>query len=216
MEKEVSSAMTDDQAPIINSYVVLREDFDDWAILFNPDNGEGFGLNPTGVYVWKLLDGKHTLERLFHKIRHDAENVPEEAREHLKAFVDELIVRGLAARSRIEINLLRAMVGHEKDSSPHPERLSGRNPFSYEAPKLIYFHSDRPALGANCGYGSQDSGNCMDGLNAGQGCNAGIAAGNDCVGGNHKGGDCHNGGTPNNSCANGYTANNSCIGGANR
>ncbi len=50
--------MTDDHKPIVNPYVQLREEFDDWAILFNPDTGRGFGLNPTGVRVWKLLDGE--------------------------------------------------------------------------------------------------------------------------------------------------------------
>ena len=43
--------------PIANPLVVLREEFDDWAILFDPDTGNAFGLNPTGVYLWKLLDG---------------------------------------------------------------------------------------------------------------------------------------------------------------
>jgi len=50
----------DDDKPIANPVVLLREEFDDWAILFNPDatlGFSGFGLNPTGVYVWKLLDG---------------------------------------------------------------------------------------------------------------------------------------------------------------
>ena len=54
--------MTKDDKPIVNPYVQLREEFDDWAILFNPDTGRGFGLNPTGVYVWKLLDGAHTVD----------------------------------------------------------------------------------------------------------------------------------------------------------
>jgi hypothetical protein len=28
--------------------VLLREEFDDWAVLYDPDTGYGFGLNPTG------------------------------------------------------------------------------------------------------------------------------------------------------------------------
>jgi SynChlorMet cassette protein ScmD len=55
--------MKNNKTPIANPHVVLREEFDDWAILFDPDSGRGFGLSPTGAYVWKLLDGKHTSTR---------------------------------------------------------------------------------------------------------------------------------------------------------
>ena len=82
--------MKNDTRPIANLHVVLREEFDDWAILFNPDTGHGFGLNPTGVYVWKLLDGGHTTDDLLKKIRSSADKVPEEAREHVGAFLAEL------------------------------------------------------------------------------------------------------------------------------
>jgi SynChlorMet cassette protein ScmD len=68
--------MKDNERPIANPYVVLREEFDDWAILFNPDTGRGFGLSPTGVYLWKLLDGEHPIDDLFEEIRGHSENVP--------------------------------------------------------------------------------------------------------------------------------------------
>lgn len=42
--------------PVANPLIVLHEEFDDWAILFDPDRGNAFGLNPTGIFVWKLLD----------------------------------------------------------------------------------------------------------------------------------------------------------------
>ena len=58
--------MKDDERPIANHFVLLREEFDDWAILFNPDTGRGFGLSPTGVYVWKLLDGEHVIDEMHH------------------------------------------------------------------------------------------------------------------------------------------------------
>ena len=54
--------MKNTEKPTANPDVVLREEFDDWAILFNPDTGRGFGLNPTGVYLWKIFDGKSTTE----------------------------------------------------------------------------------------------------------------------------------------------------------
>jgi SynChlorMet cassette protein ScmD len=84
-----------DEKPLGNPVVVLREEFDDWAVLFNPDTGRGFGLSPTGVYLWKLLDGEHTTDDLLKEIRSYADDVSEEAREHVGAFIDELAAEGL-------------------------------------------------------------------------------------------------------------------------
>ena len=49
--------MSHNNKPVANPLVVLREEFDDWAVLFDPDTGNAFGLSPVGVFVWKLLDG---------------------------------------------------------------------------------------------------------------------------------------------------------------
>jgi len=76
--------------PLANSTIVLREEFDDWAILFDPDSGEGFGLNPVGVFIWKLLDGKHSLDDILKDLRENCEEVPDEAKEHLKNFIHDL------------------------------------------------------------------------------------------------------------------------------
>jgi SynChlorMet cassette protein ScmD len=82
--------------PIANPLVVLREEFDDWAVLFDPDSGNAFGLSPTGVYLWKCLDGGHTLDVLLQRIRNHADNVPEGISDHIKAFVDALVAQGFA------------------------------------------------------------------------------------------------------------------------
>jgi SynChlorMet cassette protein ScmD len=81
--------------PIANPLIVLREEFDDWAILFDPDTGNAFGLNPTGVFIWKLLDGKHGTEDIIKKLRDEAEDVPEDAGEHARQFIVSLEKQGL-------------------------------------------------------------------------------------------------------------------------
>jgi len=81
--------------PVANPLIVLREEFDDWAILFDPDTGNGFGLNPIGVFIWKLLDGNHKVEDILKEIRDHSEGVPEEAEGHLKEFIDDLVKHGL-------------------------------------------------------------------------------------------------------------------------
>ena len=91
-------AMLQNDKPVANPLVVLREEFDDWAILFDPDTGNAFGLNPTGVYLWKLLDGTHTLDDMLVRLRESADEVPDEASDHVSEFVEELTKRGLAGR----------------------------------------------------------------------------------------------------------------------
>lgn len=87
--------MTNDR-PVANPLIVLREEFDDWAVLFDPDTGNAFGLNPTGVFIYKLLDGEHTEEEILGALRQEADGVPPEAGEHLRMFVQALVQQGLA------------------------------------------------------------------------------------------------------------------------
>ena len=86
--------MTDTNTPIANPMLVLREEFDDWAVLFDPDTGDGFGLNPISVFIWKRLDGKHTIEDIMKEIQENCEDVPENAEQEVNDFLDELIKRG--------------------------------------------------------------------------------------------------------------------------
>ena len=80
--------------PIANPELVFREEFDDWAILFDPDTGKGVGLNPVSAFIWKRLDGKRSLERILGEIRECFEKTPAEAESHLGEFVAELERRG--------------------------------------------------------------------------------------------------------------------------
>jgi SynChlorMet cassette protein ScmD len=85
----------ENKSPVANPIIVLREEFDDWAILFDPDTGNAFGLNPTGVFIWKLLDGRHSPEEILKAIRENAEDVPEEAGQEICDFIVALESQGL-------------------------------------------------------------------------------------------------------------------------
>jgi len=140
---------------------VLREEFDDWAILFDPDGGHGFGLSPTGVLVWKLLDGEHTTDDLLKEIISCADKVPEEAREQVGAFIDELAAEGLAGFGSTGSGL---PAGEERPES-FPSLPSGHicelKHFTYEPPKLIDLSRRRKeAYGDNCSPGSMATNNC--------------------------------------------------------
>ena len=80
--------------PIASPIVVLREEFDDWAILFDPDTAAAVGINPVGVAVWKRMDGKRSVKEIVSAITTSFEDAPEAALEEITAFVDELAERG--------------------------------------------------------------------------------------------------------------------------
>jgi SynChlorMet cassette protein ScmD len=92
----VSDRVLDKDNPVANPIVVLREEFDDWAVLFDPDTGNAFGLNPVGVFIWKRLDGRHTIEDIQKELHQNCESVPKNANIHLKDFIQSLVDQGLA------------------------------------------------------------------------------------------------------------------------
>ena len=82
--------------PLARKAVVLREEFDNWAILFDPDIGNAFGLNPVSIFIWRLLDGHHSINDIVEELRDNFESIPEEAEEHIIDFIQALVELGLA------------------------------------------------------------------------------------------------------------------------
>lgn len=82
----------------VNPMAVFREEFDNSAILFNPDNGDIFSLNPTGKVIWKALaeggDEAAVLKKLAEAC--DAP-LPDSAADDLKAFIAALKDKGFVA-----------------------------------------------------------------------------------------------------------------------
>lgn len=89
--------MPDDRA-VANQMVILREEFDDWAILFDPDTAEGYTINPTGVFIWKRLDGRRTSEEIAAELKDNSEDAPELAQltADVREFIGDLVAKGLA------------------------------------------------------------------------------------------------------------------------
>jgi SynChlorMet cassette protein ScmD len=80
--------------PIANPIVVLREEFDDWAVLFNPDTAYAAGTNPVGIAVWKLMDGKRNIEEIVSKVKNSFKDTPDAAFKEIAAFIDMLAENG--------------------------------------------------------------------------------------------------------------------------
>ncbi|MCL5807643.1 MAG: SynChlorMet cassette protein ScmD [Deltaproteobacteria bacterium] len=88
-------SQTEEKNVIANPLIVLREEFDDWAILFDPDTGNTFSLNPIGVLIWKQLDGHHSLDDIVTIIKEAAADVPSAVTGHVQAFVKNAAGFGL-------------------------------------------------------------------------------------------------------------------------
>ncbi len=86
--------MTSSSKPIANPLAVLREEFDDWAILFNPETADAVGINPVGVAAWKRMDGCHTVEEIVAEIRRDFSQVPETVASDIDGFIKKLVESG--------------------------------------------------------------------------------------------------------------------------
>jgi SynChlorMet cassette protein ScmD len=80
--------------PIVNPVVVLRKEFDDWAVLFNPDTAEAVGINPVGVAIWELLIEDCSMENLVENIKKNFAEVPGTASDEIQAFINDLTERG--------------------------------------------------------------------------------------------------------------------------
>lgn len=79
-----------------NPAVVLREEFDDWAVLYNPDTAAASGINPVGVAIFKLLDGSRSLEEIVGEVKRQFAETPERIEDEVRAFVAALVAKGYA------------------------------------------------------------------------------------------------------------------------
>lgn len=90
--------MAPDFRPIPNRDTVLREEFDDWAILFNPDTAAAVGVNPVGVATWKLIDGERSLADIAEALRGLFDTVPDRVADDIAGFVEQLTEYGFVGR----------------------------------------------------------------------------------------------------------------------
>ena len=83
----------------VNPSAVFREEFDNSAILFNPDNGDIFSLNATGRVIWKALAGGCSDEAaVLDKLAEACDApLPESAAADVKEFIAALRDKGFVA-----------------------------------------------------------------------------------------------------------------------
>ena len=65
--------------------ISLREEYDDWALLYNPDNGRSVGLTPTGVRIWESLSAGKDLDGIIQTLTKKFEPLPEDNQKDIQA-----------------------------------------------------------------------------------------------------------------------------------
>jgi hypothetical protein len=75
-----------------NPDVVLREENEHGALLFNPDTNQIKLLNNTAVAIWRLCDGSRDLPAIVKTIKESYDQVPAElVNEHVSLFIDYML-----------------------------------------------------------------------------------------------------------------------------
>ena len=82
--------------PLLSPQMVLREEYDDWAVLFDPNTGEAYGLDPVGVFIVKRLDGNKSIREIVGALGELFDGIPPHVDEDALQFVDSLMQKGLA------------------------------------------------------------------------------------------------------------------------
>lgn len=67
----------------------------DGALLLHLDSGEYHGINATGSAIWKLIDGKRTVDEIAAALRAAVDDPPEGLLEEVRRFVSDLRARRL-------------------------------------------------------------------------------------------------------------------------
>lgn len=81
----------------VNPVIIFRREFDDSGILFNPENGEIFGLNPTAALVWECLGKNMSKLEILAELSAKAQNIPETASDDFDEFITSLKERNFVS-----------------------------------------------------------------------------------------------------------------------
>jgi hypothetical protein len=76
-------------------------------MLFDLRTGRSYGLNETGVAIWKLLDGTRTKGEMLDELRSTMDGVPEDLAEQLDGFLVMLYQNGLLTAPLSAVQLTR-------------------------------------------------------------------------------------------------------------
>jgi hypothetical protein len=94
---QVSPALSDRY--ISNPDVVLREEDPDGGLLFNPDTNQVKVVNTTGLFIWKLCDGRHSFEAIVGSMQESFEDAPpDQVKQDVQEFIDGMVETGFIGK----------------------------------------------------------------------------------------------------------------------
>jgi hypothetical protein len=86
--------MEQDMQPIKNPGALFSEEFDGWGVLFSQDSCATLALNPTGVMLWKLIDGKRSFREIVDEFTRPFGDAPDSVTNDVRAMMDTLVEDG--------------------------------------------------------------------------------------------------------------------------
>lgn len=75
----------------VNPSIVFREEADNWALLFEPESGKTFTLNPVSVLIWKQLSNHCTVNEVLEIVRSKCVQVPDGFEKDVSEFLEQLL-----------------------------------------------------------------------------------------------------------------------------
>jgi PqqD family protein of HPr-rel-A system len=83
-----------DSRLVANPHMVLREEDDDYALLYDPESGAVRVLNSTAAAIWNLLNGRRTLTEVMAALKKQFENLDSQAEDQLLKLINDLLRAG--------------------------------------------------------------------------------------------------------------------------
>lgn len=92
--KDKKTAVSLASKPRANPAVVEREATDGEAVLVNLDTAASLALNRTGFLIWKLVDGKRTIEQIIDAVRQRFPEAPPQVINDVSVLMETLAEDG--------------------------------------------------------------------------------------------------------------------------
>ncbi len=78
--------------------VVYRDVGEGAGVLLHVKSGQYHGLNETGAFLWRLIDGTRTIDDIVAELREAVDEPPSQLRRDVEAFIESMRERDLLAR----------------------------------------------------------------------------------------------------------------------
>ena len=80
---------------LVNPNVVLREEDENGALIFNPDSNQVKVINTTGLYIWKACETPKNLQEILEAVHRSFDQIPgETASADIAQYLDQMITGG--------------------------------------------------------------------------------------------------------------------------